>query len=53
MADTQDELDMLKVRVFRVNAPLVELVDTPGLGPGDASHESSSLLGGTKSFTVL
>ena len=29
-------------------APLVELVDTHGLGPCALRHESSSLLGGTK-----
>jgi len=48
--DLQCSACMNYIKELKKNAPLVELVDTPGLGPGDASHKSSSLLGGTKSF---
>ena len=37
----------------REHAPVVELVDTPGLGPGAERFESSSLSGGTKRIGCL
>ena len=48
--DRQCSACMSYVKELQKNAPLVELVGTSGLGPDDASHKSSSLLGGTKSF---
>ena len=46
--DRQCSACMCYVAELKKNAPLVELVDTAALEAADASHESSSLLGGTK-----